>query len=68
MKKTATILFFVMLLGTTAFADGDLPNGDRCKSGCFVENNDGDKTVDSESYLSFSLFIKIRDSIQELLN
>jgi hypothetical protein len=67
MKKFTSIFFLVsiLFLTTTVFAEGDIPNGTKtCTQNCgFVENNN-DKSVEADTYLPYSLFIKIQNSLR----
>lgn len=68
MKKFTSIFFLVsiLFLTTTTFA-GDLPNGDKaCTQNCGRVVNNNENSVEADTFLPYSLFIKIQNSLRAL--
>ena len=68
MKKITSVFFLVsiLFLTTNAFAEGDIPNGGKtCPQSCLVVNND-EPSVEADTFLPYSLIIKIQNSLRAL--
>jgi hypothetical protein len=70
MKKITSIFFLVsiLFLTTTAFAEGDTPNGGgrTCTQNCGRVVNNNEKSVEADTFLPYSLIIKIQNSLRAL--
>jgi predicted nucleic acid-binding Zn ribbon protein len=69
MKKITSVFFLVsiLFLTTTAFAEGDIPNGTKtCTQNCSLVESNNEKSAEADTFLPYSLIIKIQISLRTL--